>query len=163
MSRHFLFLTGCHSSWFIEQPSQPGYHSQGKQGMNGANGLWNEDYLGFVSSFHLHEEVIKVMVITSYIQSIVTGKLGKRRHVVGVVCQNMGLLCNAPGCLLDTLIVGVLQKQKQNGGVLVVFQCLVPPLQYSAEWNSKPVCCTQVRQGFMRGCTLSFFSSCRIM
>lgn len=162
MSRHFLFLTGCHSSWFIEQPSQPGYHSQGKQGMNGANGLWNEDYLGFVSSFHLHEEVIKVMIITSYIQSIVTGKLGKRRHVVGVVCQNMGLLCNAPGCLLDTLIVGFLQNtKKMEDSVLTFLECLVPPLQYST--YCKHVCCTQVLQGFMRGCTLSFFSSCRIM
>lgn len=102
------------------------------------------------------------MVITSYIQSIVTGKLGKRRHVVGVVCQNMGLLCNAPGCLLDTLIVGFLQNtKKMEDSVLTFLECLVPPLQYST--YCKHVCCTQVLQGFMRGCTLSFFSSCRIM
>lgn len=144
---HFLFLSGCHSPW-------------SRAGMEPMD--WNEDYLGFVSSFHLHEEVIKVMIITSYIQSIVTGKLGKRRHVVGVVCQNMGLLCNAPGCLLDTLIVGFLQNtKKMEDSVLTFLECLVPPLQYST--YCKHVCCTQVLQGFMRGCTLSFFSSCRIM
>lgn len=58
---------------------------------------------------------------TSYVQSIVTGKLCKRRHVVGVICQYMGLLCNAPGGLLDALIICVLWS-KNKAGMKFVFK-----------------------------------------
>lgn len=54
------------------------------------------------------------MILTSYVQSIVTGKLCKRRHVVGVVCQDVGLFCNAPGCLLDALIICVLGNKTRR-------------------------------------------------
>lgn len=49
---------------------------------------------------------------TSYIQAIVTGKLCKRRHVVGVVGQVMGLLCDALRSLQDAVIVGILEFKK---------------------------------------------------
>lgn len=56
--------------------------------------------------------------LTSYIQSIVTGKLCERWHVVGVIGQHMGLLCDAAGRLLNALIVCVLTNQtKQALGV----------------------------------------------
>ncbi len=50
--------------------------------------------------------------LTSYIQPIVTGKLGERGHVVGVVGQLVGLFSDAAGSLLDTIIVGVLRQNK---------------------------------------------------
>lgn len=46
--------------------------------------------------------------LTSHIQSIVTCKLCKRRHVSGIICQLMSLFSNASCSLLYTLIVGVL-------------------------------------------------------
>lgn len=46
---------------------------------------------------------------TSYIQAIVTGKLCKRRHIVGVVGKVVSLLCNALRSLQDTVIVGSLK------------------------------------------------------
>lgn len=64
--------------------------------------------------------------LTSYIQSIVTGKLCKRRHVVGVIRQYMGLLCDAPGRLLDALIVCIL-RSKNKAGMTFVFLIPLPP------------------------------------
>lgn len=64
--------------------------------------------------------------LTSYIQSIVTGKLCKRRHVVGVIRQYMGLLCNAPGSLLNTLIVCVLRNKNKPGMKFVLPTFLIP-------------------------------------
>lgn len=52
--------------------------------------------------------------LTSYIQSVVAGELCKRRHVVGVIRQHVGLLCDAPGRLLDALIVGVLESKNKE-------------------------------------------------
>lgn len=46
---------------------------------------------------------------TSYIQAIVTGKLCKRRHIVGVVGKVVSLLCNALRSLQDAVIVGSLK------------------------------------------------------
>lgn len=46
---------------------------------------------------------------TSYIQAIVTGKLCKRRHIVGVVGKVVSLLCNALCSLQDAVIVGGLK------------------------------------------------------
>lgn len=68
--------------------------------------------------------------LTSYIQSVVTGELRKRRHVVGVVRQYVRLLCNAAGSLLDTLIVCVLRTQ--TAGVKFVLQPFLIPLTPTA-------------------------------
>lgn len=48
--------------------------------------------------------------LTSDVQPVVARKLRERRHVVGVVGQDVGLLGDALGRLLDALVVGVLQK-----------------------------------------------------
>lgn len=52
--------------------------------------------------------------LTSYIQPIGACKLCKRRHVVGVVGQDVGLLSDALGSLLDALIVCVLQNDNTS-------------------------------------------------
>lgn len=52
--------------------------------------------------------------LTSYIQPIVTCKLCERRHVVGVVGQDVGLLCDALSGLLDALIVCVLRNDNKH-------------------------------------------------
>lgn len=69
--------------------------------------------------------------LTSYIQSVITGELCERRHIVGVIRQNVGLLCNAPGCLLDALIVCVLRR-KNKAGMKFVFTS-------HSTWTSKPI------------------------
>lgn len=57
---------------------------------------------------------------TSYIQAIVTGKLCKRRHVVGVIGQVMGLLCDALRSLQDAVVVGILKCKKAMKCKLVI-------------------------------------------
>lgn len=104
--------------------------------------------------------------LTSYIQSIVTGELCKRRHVVGVIRQHMGLLCDAPSCLLDALIVGVLES-KNKDDMRFVFQTLGHGYPFRTKMVQVLVilCLNQLsglEQGFVP-LTLSFFSSCRIM
>lgn len=47
-------------------------------------------------------------------QSIGTGKLCKRGHVVGVVRQYVSVLCDAARSLLDALIVCVLLSIKKS-------------------------------------------------
>lgn len=46
---------------------------------------------------------------TSDIQAIITGKLCKRGHIVGVVGKVMSLLCNALCSLQDAIIAGSLK------------------------------------------------------
>ena len=51
--------------------------------------------------------------LTSYIQAVVTGKLGEGRHVVGVIGQLVCLLSNAACSLLDAVVVAVLQRRNK--------------------------------------------------
>uniref|UniRef100_A0A0E9TX64 Uncharacterized protein n=1 Tax=Anguilla anguilla TaxID=7936 RepID=A0A0E9TX64_ANGAN len=48
--------------------------------------------------------------LTAYVEAVVAGELGERRHVVWVVGQLVGLLRDAAGRLLDALVVGILGK-----------------------------------------------------
>lgn len=50
-----------------------------------------------------------VSIRTSNIQAIITGKLCKWGHIVGVVGKVMSLLCNALCSLQDTIIAGGLK------------------------------------------------------
>lgn len=52
---------------------------------------------------------LKHCILTSYIQAIVTGKLCKRGHIVGVVGKVVSLLCNTLCSLQDAVIVGSLK------------------------------------------------------
>lgn len=53
----------------------------------------------------------KKTILTSHIQSIVTRKLCKRRHVSGIIRQLVSLLSDASRSLLYALIVGVLNER----------------------------------------------------
>lgn len=51
-------------------------------------------------------------LLTSYIQTIVTGKLCKGRHIVGIIGKVVSLLCNTLCSLQDAVIVGSLKWAK---------------------------------------------------
>lgn len=50
-------------------------------------------------------------LLTSYIQAIVTGKLCKRGHIVGIIGKVVSLLCNTLCGLQDAVIVCCLKLQ----------------------------------------------------
>lgn len=62
----------------------------------------------------LHMQHLKHSVLTSYIQAIVTGKLCKRGHIVGVVGKVVSLLCNTLCSLQDAVIVCCLKLAKMK-------------------------------------------------